>query len=102
MFNNECRSSSAGSSLTFMQLESSMRKRWKLDLPKLPSTQELLLLESPFSHNYRFSIRNANGTAVVFATDILLSKLIEAETIHFDATFKVVPHIFYQLFTIFI
>ena len=105
VFNNECRYSSTGSSLTFKQLESSMCKRRRLDLPKLPSTpQEFaeLLLESPFSHNFRFSIRDANGTAVVFATDFLLSKLIEAETIHFDATFKVVPHIFYQLFTIFI
>ena len=91
--------------LTFKQLESSMCKRRRLDLPKLPSTpQEFaeLLLESPFSHNFRFSIRDANGTAVVFATDFLLSKLIEAETIHFDATFKVVTHIFDQLFTIFI
>ena len=77
----------------------------RLDLPKLPSSPEefsQILLNSPFSKNHRLSIREGNRSAVVFATDLLLSKLIEVENIHFDVTFKVVPHLFYQLFTIFI
>ena len=38
----------------------------------------------------------------MFATDLMILKLVERDTIHFDGTFKVVPYIFYQLFTIFI
>ena len=41
-------------------------------------------------------------TAVLFASDQMITKLNEAETVHFDATFKVVPRIFYQLLTVFI
>ena len=50
--------------------------------------------------NYRLTIRECNESAVVFATDLMISKLIDDQTIHFDATFKVVPRLFYQLFTI--
>ena len=38
IFNNECRDSPVGCTLTFKQLESTMCKRRRLDLPKLPST----------------------------------------------------------------
>ena len=97
IFNNECRSSPVGCTLTFKQLESIMCKRRRVDLPKLPPTAgecAELLLDSPFSSNHRFTIKEGNGTALVFATDLLISKLIAVETIHFDATFKVVPHLF--------
>ena len=105
IFNNECRDSPAGCTLTFRQLESTMVKRRRKDLPKLPSTCvefAELLPDSPFSGNHRFTVREGNEAALVFATDLLISKLPLIETIHFDGTFKVVPHLFYQLFTIFI
>ena len=38
----------------------------------------------------------------MFETDLMISKLIDDQAIHFDATFNVVPRLFYQLFTIFI
>ena len=74
-------------------------------MPRLPSSPEEfvdLLLHSSYSMNYRLTIRDCNETTVVFATDLMISKLIDDQTIHFDATFKVVPRLFYQLFTIFI
>ena len=40
VFNDECRNSSAGSSISFKQLESTLCKRRRLDLPKLPSSPE--------------------------------------------------------------
>ena len=76
-----------------------------MDLPKFPSTAgefAELLLNSPFSSNHRFTVKEGDETALVIATDLLISKLIAVETIHFYATFKVVPQLFYQLFTIFI
>ena len=47
------------------------------------------------------TIKCGNDIAVAFATELMMARLSEAETIHFDATFKVVPNIFYQLLTIF-
>ena len=105
IFNNESRNAPGASSLTFKKLESSMCKRRRLELPKLPISPEEfveLLIDSPFSSNHRLTIRDGNDTAILFATDLMISKLLETDTIHFDGTFKVVPHIFYQLFTIFI
>ena len=60
------------------------------------------MLNSSFSSNHRLTVREGNEIALVYATDLLISKLIVVETIHFDVTFKVVPHLFYQLLTIFI
>ena len=105
IFDDECRGSSAGSSLTFRKLESTMYKRRKLEVPNIPlSPEEFVeqLIVYSYTNTYRFSIANDNGTAVVFATELMLSKLRESDSIHFDATFKVVPRLFYQLMTIFI
>jgi len=43
-----------------------------------------------------------NGSALVFASDDQLELLRCATQIYFDATFKVVPTIYYQLFTLFV
>ena len=105
IFNTECRSSSGASSLSFKTIESTLSKRRRIDLPKLPSSAEEfseLVIQSPFSSNHRLTIREGNETAVLFASDQMIAKLKVAETVHFDATFKVVPRIFYQLLTIFI
>ena len=105
IFNTECRSSSGASSLSFKAIESTLSKRRRIELPKLPSSAEEfseLVIQSPFSSNHRLTIREGNETAVLFASDQMITKLKEAETVHFDATFKVVPRIFYQLLTVFI
>ena len=69
-----------------------MSKRRRIELPKLPSSAEEfseLVIQSPFSSNHRLTIREGNETAVLFASDQMITKLKEAETVHFDATFKV-------------
>ena len=106
IFNLECRNSTeAATTLTFKTLESTMFKRRRSHLPKLPVSPEefdQLLTNSPYSKFHRLTIRDCDEKAVVFASDLMLLKLKEAEIIHFDATFDVVPRIFYQLLTIFI
>ena len=97
IFNNESRNAPGASPLKFKKLESSMCKRRMVELPKLPISPEEfveLLIESPFSRNHRLTIRDGNDTAILFATELMISKLVEIDTIHFDGTFKVVPHIF--------
>ena len=49
---------------------------------------------SPYSSNHRVTIREGNEIAVIFASDVSLAKLKEAETIHFDATLKAVTSLF--------
>ena len=78
IFDDECRGSSAGSSLTFKKLESTMYKRRKLEVPNIPlSPEEFVeqLIDYSYTNTYRFSIANDNGNAVVFATELMLSKL---------------------------
>ena len=48
------------------------------------------------------TVKEGTEIAVVFATDQMISKIKEIGVMHFDATFKVVPRLFYQLATIFI
>ena len=43
-----------------------------------------------------------DGSALVFASNAQLELLQSATQIYFDATFKVVPTIYYQLFTVFV
>ena len=97
IFNNECRNAPGASSLTFKKLESSMCKRRRVELLKLPISLEefvKILIDSSFSSNHRLTIRDGNDTGILFSTDLMISKLVEIDTIHFDGTFKVVPHIF--------
>ena len=97
VFNKECRNSPGASSLTFKMIEKTLSKRRKLQIPKLPSSPEEfdeLLVQSLYSGNYRLTVKEGSEVAVVFATD-------QIEVIHLDATFKVVPRLFYQLVTIY-
>ena len=59
-------------------------------------------MQSPYSGNYRLTVKESSEIAVVFATDQMISKMKGIEVIHFDATFRVVLRLFYQLATIFI
>ena len=81
-----------------------MFKRQRFELPKIPSSFEEfveLLIHSSYSATHRLTIKNDNETSVVFATELMLSKVKELDVIHFDAPFTVVPRLFYQLLTIF-
>ena len=71
-----------------------MSKGRRLELPKLPSSAEEfseLVIQSPFSRTHRLTIREGNETAVLFASDQMIAKIKETETVHFDATFKSWP-----------
>ena len=94
IFNLECRNSTeAATILTCKTLESTIFKRRSSHLPKLPVSPEefgQLLTNSPYSKLHRLTISDCDEKAVVFASDLMLLKLKEAEIIHFDATFDVV------------
>ena len=93
IFNTECRNSPGASSLTFKKIESTLPKRRKLQVPKLPSSAEEfdeLLVQSLYSGNNRLTVKEGSEIAVIFATDQMISKLKEIEVVHFDATFKVI------------
>ena len=57
IFDDECRGSSAGSSLTFKKLESTMYKRRKLEVPNIPlSPEEFVeqLIDYSYTNRYRY------------------------------------------------
>jgi len=103
--------SSAVHHVSFASIESSMYKRRRLNqsaLPSAPDTAGDALLSSrhalvngrPF---YRgLADDDDNRSALTFATDEQLMALKEADHVYFDATFKIVPAIYYQLFTVFV
>ena len=97
ILNNECRNAPGESYLTFKKLERSMCKSRRVELPKLPiSPEEIveLLIDSPISSNHKLTIRDGIDTPIMFATDLMISKLVERDTIILTWTFKVVPYIF--------
>ena len=55
------------------------------------------MMETPFTHLYKASVNNNEGSAVILASDFMLEKIKVAEQIQFDGTFYTVPHLFYQL-----
>jgi MULE transposase domain len=88
-----------------------MYKRRRLNQPTIPTSSydtDSIIRNSRYAHVdggefYRGTVdAGAGGTAVIFATNKQLELLQSATEIYFDATFKVVPNIYYQLFTIFV
>lgn len=88
-----------------------MYKRRRLLQPSLPTTpqeadsavQNSRYAELDGSTFYRGTVTSDDGGfAMVFASQQQLSILEESSLVYFDATFKVVPHLFYQLFTLFV
>ena len=111
VFDDECRTSDAATLVSFGELESSMYKRRRRALPTLPSNPEAsdaAVSASRFatiedSTFYRGEVTIGEGErALVFATDSQLNLLTSARVIYFDSTFKVVPALYYQLFTVFV
>ena len=72
-------------------------------MPRTPEEFTEMISNSSFSNFYRGSVAvpNNQGTAVIFISDSMLANLKLTKGVKFDATFYVVPKIFYQLFTIF-
>jgi len=111
IFNEETRaaSSSVSDNVSFVAVQSSMYKRRRKALPVLPThadgvpeavaeTRYATLNGSVF---FRGSVE-ADGSAIMFASDEQLQLLSTATTVFIDATFKTVPRLYYQLFTVFV
>ena len=82
-----------------------MYKRRRISQPKLPRNVfefDELLRESQYSDNFLKTVIETDQVAIIFGSSYMLSMLNSSTEIHFDATFKVVPRLFSQLFTIFI
>jgi len=106
IFDEVCRQSTSSTvhHVSFASIESSMYKRRRLNQPAIPSAPDTAgdaLLSSrhalvngrPF---YRgLTDDDDNRSALTFATDEQLMALKEADHVYFDATFKVVPAIYY-------
>jgi len=112
IFDDECRAStSGGHNVAFAEIESSMYKRRRLAMPSLPNTpqsSDATVAASRFAQLglsvfYRGQVEGGNAdTALVFASDRQLEQLRPAHLIHVDSTFRVVPSLYYQLFTVFV
>ena len=112
IFDDVCRASGdAGHHVSFADLENCMYKRRRRAQPTLPTSSTeadaavrasryVQLNDSVF---YRgVADAGENGSALLFASNEQLELLQSATEVYFDATFKVVPTIYYQLFTVFV
>jgi len=110
IFDDVCRTSDGGGQhIAFAEIESSMYKRRRTAMPSLPTNPQTsdgavassrcaCLGDSAF---YRGQVEVGDSeSALLFATDSQLNMLRQATLIHIDSTFKVVPSLYYQLFTV--
>jgi len=104
IFDEACRSSHAGTSVSFASVESSMYKRRRTAMPTLPTDPQSCdstLSGSRFasfgeSLFYRCQVAvGDNDTAVIFASDDQLELLGTASVVYVDATFRVVPYSYF-------
>ena len=110
-FDDEANSSRVGGQVSFVNLESAMYKRWKLNRPNVPHDAEdvIALLDDcsdQYKRNLAFIINEpANGEfALGFMSPKWFTALqVDSESLlQADATFYVVPKQFYQLLNIFL
>lgn len=113
IFDSECREAGvSGDGVSFAMIESSMYKRRRISLPALPSnpleageaisgTRFASVDGVEFYRGTCTANAGDDGVALLFASDRQLSLLENSSSIFFDATFKVVPSLFYQMLTIF-
>ena len=101
----------AAEHVSFAELKSTMYKRRRRAQPQARSYRCRPAMLTPSSATVamrnltvaRFILDSStlmHGSALIFASDRQLQQLQSATSVFFDATFKVVPHIYYQLFTI--
>ena len=82
-----------------------MYKRRRILQPKLPTSAlefDSFLQGSQYSANHVQTIIYNDQVAVIWGSSQMVNCLRNANEIKFDARFKVVARLFYQLFTIFI
>lgn len=112
IFDDACRSSGdIAGHVAFAEVESSLYKQRRTAMPTLPTNAQesdaavsgsrfAVIDQSPF---YRGQVTSDDGgSALVFTTDGQLELLRSAHVIYIDATFRVVPSLYHQLFTIFV
>lgn len=113
IFDDEARGTPAAvaTSLAFNNIESAMYKRRRLTLPPLPQSVEdaaTVINSSEYASidGHRFFQADVastdGGMALLFASPAQLLQLSSAESVYIDGTFRTVPRLFYQLFTLFI
>ena len=113
IFNEVCRSADADTaqSIGFAEMENVMYKRRRIAQPALPMSPtdaDNVIRSSRYMHlagsDFYRGVADAaeNGTALVFASSTQLEVLQSATDVYFDATFKVVPTLYYQLLTVFV
>lgn len=112
IFNDVCRTTPESAPyLSFPDVESSMYKRRRIAMPALPTSCYAvhdIIRGSRFAtidgeEFYRGVVDvGSDGMALVFASDRQLDLMHSASNVYFDGTFKVVPSIFFQLFTLFV
>lgn len=110
IFNDICCSApETAQQISFSELEGAMYKRRRLSQPALPTSgneAHEFVNESRYAQVdgedfYRGAVDVDNdGIALIFASQ-QLSLLESSSGVYFDGTFKVVPSIFFQLFTLF-
>ena len=72
-------------------------------MPEWTVTDDIARTDIAGYDNDRQQMQDAeDGIALIFASREQLELLKSATQVYFDATFKVVPVIFYQLFTVFV
>jgi hypothetical protein len=113
IFNDVCQSMDAETAqlISFTELENAMYKRRRLAQPALPTSvddADSVVGSSRYAQLngdefYRGLVSAAQeGSALAFASRKQLEMLQTATEVYFDATFKVVPNLYYQLFTVFV
>ena len=92
--------------VTYKSLEPAMRKNREKIFPKRPSSPDemVTMLDAGipfFDNNYKGAVKSEGKTiGVAFSNKNLLNALKDKEDMAFDATYFVVPLLFYQLFTV--
>jgi len=112
IFDDVRRTSGTGAhEVAFAEVENSMYKRLRTALPSLPpnpqsSDQAVSVSRFALLGQLRFYrgqvAAGDNDTALLFATDGQLELLTTSHLIYVDFTFRVVPRLYYQLFTVFV
>ena len=94
----------AGALLSYRSVRNTMVKRGRLELPGNPKTLEQfeIMIKKHVFLPFRSMVFSLEGFAALFWSDLMFESLKNSDAINFDATFYVVPKLFYQLFTIFL
>ena len=102
IFDDTTRNSLYASVISFYEVESSMYRARRMQIPLTTGEFSQVLPGSSFDQHHKFTVSIDNNTAVVFASQKMVNLLSEIIHIQFDGTFYTVPLQFYQIWTIFV